>query len=116
MNSEIEATRQRISYWMLEYIKDNDDPPYTSADVDECYDMLGSFIEGVVNSDRKTDFDWIASEVKKLVLALNEFNEKNDHTIIETDQREGICALIDQVITCAGHSATEDITEEWREW
>ena len=116
MNLAIEAQRKKISYWMLEYIKDNDEPPYTSLDVDECNTILGKFIESVSFSDNKSDLEWVKSEVKGLVIALNEFNEKNDHTVIETDQREGICALINQVMVYAGHSVTDDITEEWREW
>ena len=53
---------------------------------------------------------------EQLAEKLNEFNEKHDYSIIETDQREGIGDLIDHVIQQSGHSVTEDITEEWREW
>lgn len=116
MNAEIEATKKDVLYWMLEFIEDDDEPPYSKSDVEECGAILSSFIEAVERSDEKADFQWVKSKVKELVLVLNDFNEKHDHTIIETDQRESICDLISQVIVNAGHQVAEDITEEWREW
>ena len=116
MNTEIEATKKDILHWMREFIEDDDEATYTSSDVEECRAKLSNFADAVANSAEKSDFELVKSKVKALVLALNDFNEKHDHKIIETGQGEGICEFISQVITGAGHQVTEDITEEWREW
>ena len=116
MNTEIEATKKNILHCMQEFIEDDDEAPYTSSDVEECRAKLSNFADAVANSAEKSDLEWVKSKVKSLVLALNDFNEKHDHKIIEPDQRKGICELISQVITGAGHQVTGDITEEWRKW
>lgn len=54
---------------------------------------------------------------KKTIIELNNLNEKCDCGLIETDQREDICTLIQEVATLAGIPETaDDITEEWREF
>ena len=116
MSSTIEAKKDHILYWMMEYIRDSDNPPYKDYDVHECGAILDNFIELVSGSSSNSDFEWVTSKVQELVLTLNRFNEKHDHSIIETDQREGICKLVGMVIAEAGHQVDEDITEEWREW
>lgn len=116
MNSNIEETKKRLLYWMIDFILDDDDPSYTKEDVAECDSIITNFISEVDNSSKKSDYSWVVSKVKTLVLLLNAFNEKHDYTIIETDQREDICALIALVIENAGHKINHDITEEWREW
>ena len=115
MSSAIDAKKEEILYWMLEFIKDNNDPPYTEQDISECSLMLDHFIKDVAHSAHKSDFDQVKIKVREMVLSLNAFNEKHNHTIIETDQREGICELVDQVIENARHKVIDDITEEWRE-
>ena len=116
MNQELDETKKELLQGMLRYIEDDDDPPYTSSDVEECGAILDQFISEVMESEEKGNFDWVKSKVKELILVLNAFNEKHKRTIIETDQREGIYDLISKVMEGAGHHVSEDITEEWREW
>ncbi len=94
MNTKIEDTKRHLLHWMIEYIKDDENPPYTKKDVAECDTILTKFISEVDASPKKADYKWVVSKVKELVLTLNSFNEKHDCSIIETDQREDICALM----------------------
>ena len=56
-------------------------------------------------------------QVKNLVLALNRLNEKTDYSLIETDARECIWEIIQSsAVECGLREASEDVTEEWREW
>ena len=56
-------------------------------------------------------------DVKKTILRLNELNEEVDGSLIETDQREYLCKLIDLAAGHAGlESSADDITYKWREW
>ena len=59
----------------------------------------------------------IMNQVKELVLALNDLNEKTDYSLIETDAREAIWEIIQtSAIDCGLKEYGDDITEEWREW
>ena len=58
-----------------------------------------------------------ANGVKELVLALNDLNEGADHCLLETDEREAICELIQcSAEECGLIDPESDVTEEWREW
>jgi hypothetical protein len=51
------------------------------------------------------------------VTRLNDLNERCNNTLIETDQREDICAFIIRVGYLRGVNAEgEDVMEAWRDW
>jgi hypothetical protein len=64
--------------------------------------------------------------IKDVVLTLNEVNDEYDGAAYETDEREQLCAYIEQSLVEAGidvdalaarHGLTRhEITDEWRDW
>lgn len=116
MSHEIQEKKKYLLHWMYDFIEDDDEPAYLISDVKEFDKIISSFIDNVVESSHRSDFSWISATVESLVKKLNELNLKHKHQLIETHQREDICALIMLVIQDAGHECEEDITEEWREW
>lgn len=113
--------KEDILYSMYEYIEplDEDDeepdaPEYTAEDVEKCGALLAEFIDDL--SVAKKDKGKILTDVKKLVLELNDLNESLDFCLIETEQREDICDFILSAVNEAGLTTDEDITEEWRDW
>ena len=64
--------------------------------------------------------------VERSVRALNAVHDRFEGAAFETDERELLCAYIDQVLEAAGIEADEvarrngtrsgDITEPWRDW
>lgn len=61
----------------------------------------------------------IMAAVKKLILSLNKLNEKTDYAMLETDERENICALVQDMAVACGLSDLpddDDVTGEWREF
>jgi hypothetical protein len=50
------------------------------------------------------------------VLALNALNARCHDHLIETDQREHLCALIGQAAIARGVGSGQDLTAEWRAW
>lgn len=59
----------------------------------------------------------IMAAVKKLILALNKLNEKTDYAMLETDERENICVLVqDFAVACGLADIPDDVTGEWREF
>lgn len=91
------------------------DAGYTQEHVDQCDSILLDFLANV-QAHSGAQASVIMNDVKTLVLALNALNEKCDCAIIETDQREGICALINNAAEKAGLVLENDVTDEWREW
>ena len=59
----------------------------------------------------------ILSEVKRVVLQLNSLNARTEYSLIETDARESIWQIIQDLAVESGFSEPDgDVTEEWREW
>lgn len=98
---------------------------FPDAFLDPCDVLLAEF-EAAIAPLGPTDFDAVYAAIEKLVLGLNDLNEEGEGGWIETDERERLCAYIDEVITGAGISVealagsrgvgTGEITDEWRDW
>ena len=101
---------------MYDFIEDDAEPAYLASDVLECDKVLTEFINTLSESAAKSDYAWVVCQVEAVVKSLNVLNAKHASQLIETDQREDICALIALVMQNAGHSVEQDITEQWREW
>lgn len=116
MKPEIAEKKTYLLHWMYDFIEDDDEPAYQKADVEECDQLLTAFINQVASDPQANDLIWLTSQVEILVKSLNQLNIKHEYQLIETDQREDICALIDLVVADAGHHYEVDITEPWRQW
>jgi hypothetical protein len=64
MNDKIETTKKDILHWMIEFIEDDDEPPYRKSDVEECDSMLSDFIVAVARSEEKSNFQWWSQRLK----------------------------------------------------
>ncbi|MFD0258124.1 hypothetical protein ACFVH7_07565 [Kitasatospora indigofera] len=68
----------------------------------------------------------VLGAVERVVLALNAVNEEHDGAAYETDERERLCAYIDEVLIAAGVEigalaarqglGRHEITDAWRDW
>jgi hypothetical protein len=68
----------------------------------------------------------IFAAVERVVLALNAVNEAHDECAFETDEREQLCAYIDEALTERGVDAAAltarrglgryELTDRWRDW
>ena len=105
---------KKIQYDLLDFIEGEDEPDYTSQDVTACITSLLEFMSAI-ESEKQTK-DSAKEHIKTLVLSLNALNESCDDFLIETSQREDICAFIQKVISAANIEFVGDVTEEWRMW
>jgi hypothetical protein len=101
--------------YLADILDGGGDPGYTGADVGECGRVLEAYLARVAGAARGDD-DAVRGAVKDAVLALNALNERCNHHLIETDQREQLCELIQRAAAAAGIGSGEDVTEAWREW
>lgn len=112
-HTEIREPLASLKSQMIDYIEFGQ-PDYSEKDVEKCIQLLNTFLSDMANSESKETGMKIA---KDLILKLNDLNEACNGTLIETDQREQICAIIISAGHLKGYNEEdEDITEEWREW
>lgn len=130
MRQEILKLKQKIIDGMVSYMKyggaddESDqeydpefDSGYTQKHVNRCSVIIDEFLALLEKPPDAQKNKYIMTAAKKAVLKLNKLNEECDGSLIETDQREDICKLINSAARQAGlKPSTDDITEEWREW
>ena len=112
-NEEILEISKRLKEGMIDFIEPGQSS-YTKENVENCMSIISNYLTEIEMTNSKVAAMEI---VEKTVVKLNQLNEKCEHEIIETDQREDIA----EILILAGHlkgynSRDEDITEEWREW
>ncbi len=110
----MDTLKNRILEGMLDFIKGDEAADYTASDVAECGNDLSEFLNNLKTEN--INHDSALNHVKNLVLKLNALNDRCGGSLIETDQREDICELIDSSLTQAHVPFEDDVTEEWREW
>ncbi len=114
-----EQTEETVIAPMLSYMEgweEEEDCSYSAENVASCKALLETYLTALDAMTDPTD-ESIMEQVRVLVLALNDLNEQTDYTLIETEAREAIWAVIQQsAIDCGLQEYSEDITEEWREW
>lgn len=100
---------------------------FPDAFVDRTEVLLKDFMAAVDNcSSAENDFPRVMQHIEALVIALNNVNEDFDHAVIETDEREELCAFIDEVIQAKGIDietlakfqgcGRHELTDQWRDW
>jgi hypothetical protein len=93
------------------------DAGYTQAHIDRCGQIIDTYLVALENVGGENVNERILEAVKVAVLDVNQLNDECDGGMIETDQREQLCALIIAAAAHAGLVSSEyDITEPWREW
>lgn len=112
-NLEIKEIIDDLKIGMIDFIEEGV-TEYSEKDVDLCIKLIDDFLGEISNSSSK---DAGMKLVEKLVINLNELNDKCECELIETGQREQIAEIIILAGFLKGYNEKdEDITEEWREW
>lgn len=107
------SLKSRLLEEMYEFMLEADSN-YDESDIETCDEILDQFLSTLADvTDKSAALDL----VKQTVFALNSLNEACNGDLIETDQRESICELINRAGAARGfNSDDEDVTERWREW
>jgi hypothetical protein len=113
----IPNVRERLRGGMVSYMNAAEGPGkfvYSQEDIESCLAIVDRYLAKV--SKGSLPKNQIIKAVELAVVELNVLNENCDGNLIETDQREDLCALILGAAQQAGLDTEEDITEMWREW
>ncbi|NHZ64819.1 hypothetical protein [Massilia genomosp. 1] len=105
-----------MAAYMARCAEDPDnEPPYGKAEIAACANILDAYAAAIDKLPKPADHAAIMKEVERVVVALNEFDERAGG-VIETEEREKLCDIIYLVAKDAGLQADQDITEQWRDW
>jgi hypothetical protein len=109
----LQRIRTRLIDGMREYME-HAHGAYNASHIAECDAILVAHVAAVRGAG---DRDVALARVRETVLLLNALNGRCGGSLIETDQREDICAFIPRGgYLCGFNGEDEDVTEEWREW
>jgi hypothetical protein len=101
----------------MDYVKaGNGDPGYTQDDVNRCERIIDAYLSSLTMAPDGGKEQFILAAVQAVILELNRLNDDCKGTIIETDQREDLCPLIELAAKEAGLASDSDITYQWRQW
>jgi hypothetical protein len=96
------------------------DPGYTQDHIERCAALIDQYIKEIQAQEIVANRAAILAAAKKFVIALNRLNEECNGSLIETMQREDLCALIffgaQRAKLPEDYVHKVDFTEEWREW
>ena len=95
--------------------EDEEEGLFTEENIAETEQVLDIYIDKLILLGSNPSEDEIMSCVEKVVIGLNDLNEKYDY-YIETMEREDLCEFIIKAAQVAGLETDEDITEEWRDF
>lgn len=108
--------QETVIFPMTDYINDCEDCGFTQKDIKKCEKLMLRYLFALEKMKKPTD-EKIMKQVKALVLALNQLNEKTDYCLLETDERESICEIIQEsAVACGLIDSSDDVTEDWREF
>ncbi len=112
----VAQTKETVVSPMLEIVSEFGAEDYGKRHIRKCERLIYTYLRKL-SSMRKPANAAIMKQVKKLVLALNRLNESTDYALIETGEREAIWEIIQySAVECGLTDASDDITEEWRDW
>lgn len=80
-----------------------------------CQKILQSFIRVLDEAEKPLDQNFVASELKKCVEELNQFDDRNKN-FIETVEREDLCEVLEDIVNAAKFPNLVEKIEDWRDW
>ncbi|MBK6688353.1 MAG: hypothetical protein IPG45_28015 [Deltaproteobacteria bacterium] len=114
MDEELATLHASILRGTREYLEEEEAVPYEDEDVTSLSLILQDHVSALASATSEED---ALAKLRNTVLRLNELNEKCNGELIETDQREDICAFLILAAVNRGFNAGRvDQTESWREW
>ena len=112
--ADLAERRRELSRRLKSPLQNGTAYDYTNDDVDDCVEIIADLV-AMIDSSR--DFGAILANVQSMVLRLNQVNSRCHGYLIEWEQREQICEIINRAARYANVGEfTRDLTEGWRNW
>lgn len=94
---------------------------YTESNCNACKQIFDDLIEDLIDAGENARAEAKLSLFKEAILKTNALNERCGYALIETGEREELCALTDSISRAAGldpgsYSEGEGVASEWRDW
>jgi len=109
-----------FDYWYETLYKENEMEQYTLANCKVAQSIMDNLIDELLELGLKADVEKKLEKFEKAVISYNELNEEYEG-LIETDERETLCEIIDRVGVACGlilelYGRGDGIASEWRDW
>lgn len=92
------------------------DTAFTTAAIAKADALLVAYLASITDLAKAQKQAGLLPATKRLVTALNTLNRQHRGGLIETMEREELCAFIDATLRATGIDPGGDVTEPWREW
>lgn len=92
------------------------DTAFTAAAIAKADALLDAYVASITDLAKAQKQAGLLPATKLLVTALNTLNRQHHGGLIETMEREELCAFIAAVLRATGFDPGGDVTEPWREW
>lgn len=117
---QLEATKEHYPFANWRHSYDDGLEQYTEENYSKTEAIFDTLIANLIALGQDAGKDDKVELFKTAILSLNELNNEVDD-LIETGEREDLCALIDNITIAAGMNPadfgeSEGIADEWREW
>jgi hypothetical protein len=87
----------------------------SEAAKEECERIIQSLINALAANTRSLTRPFVSAQLQKCVEKLNEFNAQNGN-FIETDEREDLFMLFEEIMNAAKHPDLVQDIDKWRDW
>ena len=109
-----------FDYWYETLYKENEMEQYTLANCKAAQNIMDNLIDELLELGLEVDAEKKMEKFKKAVISFNQLDEAAEG-LIETDERETLCEIIDRVGVACGlipelYGGGDGIASEWREW
>ena len=112
----IKMLRQRLGQLLRDvrrYVADATLKNTSKADVETMKKILEDYLASIFGNKKKLKI--LRAATKEAVKKLNKLDERTDHELIETDEREALYQFFSDAASYIGYNLDEEI-DNWREW
>jgi hypothetical protein len=92
------------------------DTAFTTAAIAKADALLVAYVASITDLAKAQKQAGLLPATKRLVTALDKLNRQHRGGLIETMEREELCAFIDATLRATGVDPGGDVTAPWREW
>jgi len=119
--NKLNATKKYYPFAKWREAYDHGLTQYTQGNCEKAKRIFDNLIDDLASIGEKASEKEKTELFKIAILATNKLDNENDNTLIETEEREELCRLTNEITKACGldpnkYGNGEGLCSEWREW